>query len=84
MGSRGQVPLKQIWKMLKKCHPDYRVETKTHQYWVYANGRVFKTLPLGPHGKRQNPGIEIGHVRKMVRYLRLDSECAAQHIPLLR
>ena len=87
MGSSGVVTLEQIIAMLEACAPGYEREEKEHHHWVRYNGRVYWRLPKGAHrhrGARSGRAeIEIGHVRKMVRFLDIDSDCAAQHLPAL-
>lgn len=80
MSSFGTVPLKEIWAMLEHCAPGFERRERTHNWLVTWNGRSFPRLPVGPHGNRQNPGIEIGHIRQMVRMLGIDVECVRQHV----
>jgi hypothetical protein len=82
MGSKGTVSLKDIWAMLDKCAPGAAVVEKTHHWRVTVGDRVYPTLPKGAHGKRHNPGIEVGHVRRMARHLDI-LDCAKEQIELL-
>lgn len=84
MGSLGQVPLKQVWAMLDECAPGHTRKARVHNYCINYRDRSYPSFPLGPHGKRENPSIEIGHVKKMVRYLGLDPECVGRLLPQLR
>jgi hypothetical protein len=68
--------------MLNVCAPGARVIAKLHRNWVLYNGLTYRNLPLGEHGSRKNPEIQIGHVRKMARHLGI-LPCAKEHIPLL-
>jgi hypothetical protein len=79
MPSTGQVPLKKIREMLEACAPGARLEAKTHHYWVYFGDRCYRGLPLGAHGARRTVEIEIGHVRKMARFLEI-LDCAKSQI----
>ncbi len=83
MSTRGQIPWKQIQKMLGKCTDGWRFVDKTHKRWVYVDGHPgsFK-LPMGAHGSR-NPEIEIGHVRGMARHFEI-TDCAKQQLEQLR
>ncbi len=36
---------------------------------------------ISPHCLKHN-SIELGHVRKMVRYLKIDLECAKKYLPI--
>ena len=69
--------------MLDDCAPGHTVMVRVHNYVVGYKGRSFPRLPLGPHGKRDNPGIQIGHVKQMVRQLELSSDCVKRHLPQL-
>lgn len=67
--------------MLDACAPGSRIEQKLHHFWVFMpnTGPVYRGLPLGKHGTRRNPEIEIGHVRRMARSLGI-LECAQEQI----
>lgn len=45
---------------------------------------IYRGLPLGAHGKRSNPEIQIGHVRHMIREFGIDLECALTALPVLK
>jgi hypothetical protein len=63
------VELRRVWEMLDRCAPAY-TKNKTDHYWcIRYEGRTYPSFPLGPHGRRENPEIEFGHVRKMARML---------------
>lgn len=84
MGSRSLVLLKLVREMLSMCAPGHRIMEKTHYYRVEYGGRTYATLPKGAHsdrGKRAGQAeIEVGHVRKMIRHLGIDEECAKRVI----
>lgn len=75
------VLLKDIWAMLDACAPGHTRRATDHNWRVTFNGRIYATLPLGPHGRRENPEIETGHVRAMVRHLQIRG-CAERHLNL--
>lgn len=76
--------LKEIWAMLDMCALGHSVKEKTHHYAVTYQGKTYATLPKGAHGKKEGVAdIQIGHIRKMVRHLEIDPDCAARVIPLL-
>ena len=82
MGFVGTIALKAIWARLDQCAPGH-TRTKTDHHWCIRFGdRTYPTLPLGPHGRRENPDIETGHVRKMARHLGL-MPCAKAVLPQL-
>ena len=78
MGSFGTVPLRTVKKLLQECAEGSELKRKKHRYWVLYNGKTYRGLPLGQHGKKTE--IEIGHLRSMVRFLGIDTDCAAKFI----
>lgn len=74
--------------MLDRCAPGYTRKLREHNYVVYFQNRSFPSLPLGPHGKRENPAIQIGKIKQMVRQLGLDKEqfieCVRRQLPQLK
>jgi hypothetical protein len=82
MPSSGTVTLKEIRGMLDACAPGARIEEKPHHNWVYWSNLAPYRLPRGKHGKRDNPDIEIGHVKRMARYFEI-LDCAKKHLPQL-
>ena len=75
--------MRAIRGMLAECAPGHTIERKKHHYWVRYESMTFRALPLGEHGK-ENPEIEIGYIRKMIRHLSIDLDCAKKHLPILR
>jgi hypothetical protein len=59
--------------MLESCAPGYSIRLATHSRVIKYKGRTYRSLP-----KFQT--LELGHVRKMVRFLGIDKECAAKWI----
>lgn len=84
MNSFGQVALKDIWRMLDDCAPGHTRKAREHNHLIRFAGRTFSSLPLGKHGKRENPEIEVGHVKQMVRQLAIDLDCVKRHLPQLK
>ena len=82
MPSRGQVSLREIEDMLNACAPGAVIVPKPHHNWVIWNGLTYRGLPRGKHGARQNPEIEIGHVKKMARFFEI-LHCAKIKMPAL-
>lgn len=68
--------------MLDKCAPGYSRQQCLHNWQVSFNGRTYYRLPLGRHGKRDNPEIEIGHVKNMIRHFEI-GDCAKRELPQL-
>lgn len=76
------VRLNDVWQMLDHCAAGH-VKRSTEHHWVVSyNGKTYRALPLGPHGRRQNPEIETGHVRALLRDLRIARECADRYLDL--
>ena len=83
MSSFSTVRFKDIRRMLDQCAPGAGIAKKKHRHWVRYGGKTYRGLPLGRHGKRENPEIEIGHVRQLIRHLGINEECARQVMPAL-
>ena len=83
MGSSGTVQLKDVWKMLAHCAPGYTARPTKHHWRIAFGGRTYPSLPLGAHGRRENPLIEIGHVKRMARFLGI-LDCAKTALPALQ
>jgi hypothetical protein len=84
LSSFGEIPLKEIWAMLDRCAPGYTRKAREHNFVIYYLGSSFPSLPLGKHGKRENPSIQAGHVKQMVRQLKLDADCVKRSLPQLK
>ncbi len=69
--------------MLEHCAPGYTSKPYTHNWAITFGSRVYPSLPRGAHGKRTNSEIEVGHVKKMARYLKI-LDCAKEFLPQLR
>jgi len=82
VGSSGTVALADVWAMLEHCAPGYWKKSTDHHWRIGFDERLYPSLPLGAHGTRKNPEIQIGHVRKMARFLGI-LECAKQQLPQL-
>lgn len=79
------VRLELVREMLNGCAPGHRFIEKTHHYRIEYAGKTYPTLPKGSHSDRGPRGgraeIEAGHVRKLVRHLEIDPDCAKGVIP---
>jgi len=76
------VALNAVWEMLEQCAPGFTRRASQHYWIVSYQGRSYRTLPLGAHGRRQNPDIETGHVRALIRHLQISRTCAEQYLDL--
>jgi hypothetical protein len=65
-----------IARMLADCANGHTLRMATHSRVVSFNGRVYRSLP-------KFDKIELGHIRKMVRHLEIDRDCASRHLPQL-
>lgn len=83
MTSFGLVKLRRVWKMLDHCAEGYQVKEQAHLWRVTYKDRVFPALQLGKRSST-TPEIELGNVKKMVRHLRIDQDCASKYLPQLR
>jgi hypothetical protein len=70
------VKLLDIWRMLDECASGHQRKASTEYWTVKFNGKSYRSLPRGPHGRRVNPDIETGYVRSMIRHLGIGRECA--------
>lgn len=80
MSSFGQVKLSKGWKMLRKCAEGYEKIEQPHKWRIEYHGRTFPDLPLGNRTSK-TPEVELGVVRKMIRHLGIDPECAYEYLP---
>jgi hypothetical protein len=83
MTSKGQIAFKAILKMLEECAPGFSMMPRTHNFVVTYRDRTYHRLPRGPHGKRKNFPVQMGHVRNLVRTLEIH-ECAQRVLEQLR
>jgi hypothetical protein len=58
-----------IERMLQSCAKGHSIRLANHSYVIKYNNLVYRSLP-----KFKN--IELGHVRKMVRHLGIEWDCA--------
>jgi hypothetical protein len=69
--------------MLDHCAPGHSRKQRTHNWVVSYRASTFPNLPVGEHGQRKNPEIQVGHVKAMVRQLGI-ADCAKTQIERLR
>jgi hypothetical protein len=72
-----------VWGMLDMCAKGYTAKDKLHHWWVLYQGKTFRGLSKGQHGK-SNPDIQVGAIKQMVRFFGLNHECVAQAVPALK
>jgi len=79
-----EIPLRDVLAMLDACAPGHKRRETGHHIRVTWKGRTYPRLPLGSHRSRgRREMIETGHVRTMVAFLEIDSQCADQQLPKL-
>jgi len=61
-----------VERMLKDCAPGYTLRLANHSRVVTYNFKLYRTLP-----KFDN--IELGRIRKMVRHLGINKDCARKY-----
>ncbi len=64
-----------VSRMLEECARGYTVRLATHSRVITYGGRVYRSLP-------KFDKIELGHIRKMIRHLSIDLDCARRHLPI--
>ena len=83
MSSFGTIPLSVVWAMLDHCAPGHTRVAKKHNWIVRFGTLTYPRFPLGEHGARKDPEIQIGHVRNLARHFGI-VECAKSQIEQLR
>jgi len=66
------VPYADVLRMLEECAEGFDIRRTTHGYRVKWNGQCFPDIP-------KFDDIQIGHIRKMVRHLGINKDCAKKH-----
>ena len=61
-----------VFRMLDECAAGHTKRRGTHCWLVTYRGKTYRSLP-------DYAEIEFGHVRKMVRFLGIDKDCAKAH-----
>ena len=70
----ASTPFSKIEKMLKECAPGSDIRLANHSRVIHFGGKVYRSFP-------KSDTVEHGHVRKMVRFLGIDTACASRHLP---
>jgi len=83
----GLITIRDIRRMLDQCAPGHVWQETEHYYRISYRSSVWPSLPKGPHSSRGSragrAAIERGHVRRMIRVLRIDRQCAESELPEL-
>jgi hypothetical protein len=70
----GLISVRAVREMLAQCAPGYKMELKTHNWFVYYKGLTYHALP-------KYDEIEEFHIRKLGRSLGI-LECAKKFFSL--
>ncbi|MBV8207575.1 MAG: hypothetical protein JO041_12340 [Acidobacteria bacterium] len=68
----ASVSFGEIQAMLDRCAPGWQWRLATHSRVISYNGKVYRSFP-------KFPTIELGHIRKMARYLGI-MDCAKREL----
>ena len=70
-----------VFAMLDECAPGHARRIGNHRLVVSYRGRSFMGLPKGPGGGDAVGGVRVEYakIRKLVRKLLIDAECAERH-----
>jgi hypothetical protein len=83
MSSFGRVRISAVWAMLDHCAKGYKKKQTTHYWCVMYGSKTYPTFPLGEHGTRSDPEIQIGKVKNLVRYFGV-LDCAKSQLEALK
>jgi hypothetical protein len=81
MSSSGRVALSHVWAMLDACAAGHVKKASKHYWCIMYGEKTYPAFPLGEHGARKDPEIQVGHIKRMARYLGI-LDCAKKHIDL--
>ena len=84
MASFGVAKLKDIKLMLGTCAPGHRIVERDHYYQVYLQ----RALCIPACQRVSTEARDLAKSRwdiskQMVRFLKIDNDCAAMHLPIL-
>lgn len=61
--------------MLDHCAPGYKWRLATHSRVITYKGKTYPSFP-------KHREIELGHIRRMIRHLGIEQECAKEYLPI--
>ena len=63
--------------------PRRHQRTASQEYWtVKFGGRSYRRIPLGQHGRKQNVSVKSGHIRSLVRFFEINTDCVEKYLDL--
>ncbi len=74
--------LSDVFAMLDACARDHGRRLTDHYWIVTWNGLTYPTLPTGAKSDKRKH-VQVRKVAKMVQVLKIDRDCAVEHLPLL-
>lgn len=67
--------------MLDYCLKEYE-RKPSNEYWtIKYQGRSYRRIPVGPHGRKHNVRVQSGQIRTLVRFFGIEA-CADSMIDL--
>lgn len=75
--------MRDVLEMMDGCAEGWTRKRGAHNWRIFYGAGGFATLPFGKHGSRENPEIEIGHVKSMIRKLKVETACVEGRLPQL-
>lgn len=75
------VNLVDVWAMLDHCLPGHERKPSLEYWTVKYNGRSYRRIPVGPHGRKNNVSVQSGFIRSLVRLFEIE-DCAHAFIDI--
>ena len=82
MSAKGQIPIRQVKKMLDDCAPGHTTRDTQHRKLIRYNGKTHR-FQKGPHGSQRSYSVAIGQVRALAKDFEI-LDCAKAHLEQLR
>ncbi len=76
------VSLDDVWAMLDKCLAGYTKKASKEYWTITFKGRSYRSVPVGPHGRKNRVSVESGHIRSLVRFFEIGKDCYSPLIDL--
>lgn len=68
---------REVFRMLDECAPENTRRLSDHFWRITYKGKTYPSFP-------KHEQVEVGHIRKVLRHLEIDMECAKKHLSILR
>jgi hypothetical protein len=76
------VKLDAVWAMLDDCLSGHERKSSTEYWTIKFDGRSYRRLPIGPHGRKTNVSIQSGHIRTVIRFFEIKDSCVEKYLDL--